>query len=163
MRSCLSVTLAARGGAIGGGGGGTTGGGSAANEAPATWSPAIAIVHVAAAPAPAQGPAQPAKTEPGRAVAVSVTRRPAPSPCVQSVAQSIPDGSLDTVPRAIWSTTTLRRAVAGGPCPGRSKRSTRLLPRSATSSVAPFGLSARPPGSMTWPAPAPSVAIVSQL
>jgi hypothetical protein len=75
----------------------------------------------------------------------------------------MPGRSLVTVPRVIGSTATVRVAIAGAACPGASKRSTRLLPVSATSSVPPSALTARFAGSMTCASPLPSVAIVSQL
>src|SRR4051794_37460458 len=73
------------------------------------------MVQADAAPAAAQAPVQPARIEPGEAVAVSVTRDPRDSRWRQSVTQAIPRTSLTTPPRAVWSIATV--SVAGDPRP----------------------------------------------
>ena len=114
IRSFVTATGAGgagRGFVIGVGGG--TGGG-ATNEAP-TASVAGHRDRAGRCGAAAQAPAQPAKQRAGeRAVAVSVTWRPAPKRWTQSVAQPMPCGLLVTVPRRTSSSTSDSVARAAG-------------------------------------------------
>src|SRR5262245_58365338 len=72
-----------------------------------------ASIRTVQSPVPPQPPPlQPVNVEPGAAEARSVTRVPCAKPPVQELPQSMPPGSLDTVPAPLPALTTVSRTPA---------------------------------------------------